>query len=73
MNSNMMNSKELTALFFTELKKYNATNFKTLQNADLTQDDPVVKKCFSAVITRYVILQIETRSDCSILCGVSGH
>lgn len=57
MNSSMMNSKELTALFFTELKKYNATNFKTLQNADLTQDDPVVKKCFSAVITRYFIFR----------------
>lgn len=53
----MRQSKELVQLFFADLKKYNATNFKTLQKADITVDDATVRKCFSAVITRYFIFK----------------
>lgn len=53
----MKTTKELVHLFFTDLKKYNATNFKTLQHADVSVDDATVRKCFSAVITRYFIFR----------------
>ena len=42
--------------FFTELKQYNSTNFKTLKTADLnTAIDVTVTKAFSSVVTRYFI------------------
>lgn len=41
--------------FFKELKKYNSTNFKTLQTAELNAEDPSVIKAFSSVITRFFI------------------
>lgn len=50
-----MNSKELSNLFFSELKKYNGTNFKMLRDADLTKEDPAIYKCCSSVVTRYFI------------------
>ena len=52
-----MTPNELINLFFSELKKYNGSNFKTLKNADLKHDgdDPVVRKAFSSVLTRYSI------------------
>ena len=39
-----MTTNELVNLFFSDLKKYNPTNFKTLWKADLSKnnDDPVV-------------------------------
>ena len=46
---------ELTELFFKDLKSYNTTNFRTLANATLIEDDPVVHKAYSSVITRYWI------------------
>ena len=50
-----MNSDVYTQ-FFNELKQYNSTNFKTLYDANLSGDVPViVKKAFSSVITRYFI------------------
>ncbi|MBP5433593.1 hypothetical protein [Ruminococcus sp.] len=50
-----MNS-DVYSRFFTELKQYNSTNFKTLHTADLTADvDVSVKKAFSSVVTRYFI------------------
>lgn len=53
-----MTTNELINLFFCDLKKYNSTNFNNLLNADLSQDDdPVVRKCFSSVITRYFIFR----------------
>jgi len=50
-----MKGSNLCDLFFQELKKYNATNFKTLLEADLQQDNPVVHKACSSVVTRYFI------------------
>lgn len=42
-------------LFFTELKQYNGTNFRTLRDADLTDTTPDVLKAFSSTLTRYFI------------------
>lgn len=54
-----MTTNELIDLFLSELKKYNNMNFKTLETADLTKDgdDPIVRKSFSSVITRYFIFR----------------
>ena len=42
--------------FFSELKQYNSTNFKTLHTANLDGDvDVTIKKAFSSVVTRYFI------------------
>ena len=53
----MRSSKELTDCFFFDLKKYNATNFKTIAKADLTKQDATVHKAFSSVVTRYFIFK----------------
>ena len=53
----MHSSLELTQLFFSDIKKYNTSNFKAIEKADLTTDDPVVHKAFSSVITRYFIFR----------------
>lgn len=53
----MKSSKELTDSFFSDLKKYNQTNFKTILNADLSYQDATVHKAFSSVITRYFIFR----------------
>lgn len=53
MSSN--NLEELKFLFFKELKQYNSTNFKTLVKSDLSQDNAVVHKACSSVVTRYFI------------------
>lgn len=45
----------LTELFFHDLKQYNNTNFKTLETTDLTDENPVLYKSCSSVITRYFI------------------
>ena len=52
-----MNSKthDIVKLFFAELKKYNLTNFRTLEKADLSESNPIVHKAFSSVVTRYFI------------------
>ena len=52
-----MTTSELINLFFSELKHYNNSNFKTLVEADLHNngDDPVVMKSFSSALTRYFI------------------
>ena len=54
-----MTTTELINLFFSELKRFNSSNFKTLEKADLTVngDDPIVRKSFSSVITRYFIFR----------------
>lgn len=49
------NQLELSHLFFKELKQYNTTNFRTLQNADLSKEDAIVHKAFSSVVTRFFI------------------
>lgn len=51
----MLSNLELTDLFFSDLKSYNSNNFRTLEKADLTKDDPKVHKAFSSVVTRYFI------------------
>lgn len=51
----MSNSNKLSNLFFSELKQYNRTNFKTLLNADLNTEDASVHKACSSVVTRYFI------------------
>lgn len=45
----------LATVFFTELKQYNSTNFKTLHTADLMVANAAIIKAFSSVITRYFI------------------
>lgn len=51
----MLSSLELVTLFFHDLKEYNSTNFKTIQKADLTQDNATVHKAFSSAVTRFFI------------------
>jgi len=51
----MLSNIELTHLFFKDLKTYNQTNFRTIRNADLTSDNPIIHKAFSSVVTRYFI------------------
>ena len=53
----MRSSKELTEMFFSDLKRYNNSNFKAIAEADVSNQDPVVHKAFSAVITRYFIFR----------------
>jgi hypothetical protein len=52
-----MTTNELINLFFSELKGFNSRNFKTLRTADLKNngDDPLVRKAFSSVLTRFNI------------------
>ena len=54
-----MTTNELINLFFSDLKRYNTSNFKTLEKADLSKDgdSPMVRKSFSSVITRYFIFR----------------
>lgn len=54
-----MTTNELINLFFSDLKRYNSSNFKTLEKADLAKDgdSPMVRKSFSSVITRYFIFR----------------
>ena len=54
-----MTTNELINLFFSDLKRYNSSNFKTLEKADLAVDgdSPMVRKSFSSVITRYFIFR----------------
>ena len=52
MNSNCT---DVSKLFFDDLKRYNLTNFRTLEKADLSESNPIVHKAFSSVVTRYFI------------------
>ena len=49
------NPNEYVDLFFKELKTYNNTNFRTLLRARLANDDAIVHKSFSSVVTRFFI------------------
>jgi hypothetical protein len=51
----MMSSLELTNIFFSDLKNFNKSNFRTLEKADLSEHNAVIHKAFSSVITRYWI------------------
>ena len=53
----MLSSTDMANLFFSELKKFNSTNFKTLEKADLSIEDATVHKAFSSVVTRYFIFR----------------
>ena len=54
-----MTTKELVSCFFTDLKKYNPTNFKTMTRVDILNDpnNPVMLKSYSSVITRSLIFR----------------
>lgn len=53
-----MNSNgDLVSLFFKELKQYNSSNFKILAKANLSNNDAVVHKSCSSVVTRYFIFK----------------
>lgn len=58
----MRPTKDLTDLFFKNLKEFNSTNFRTIEKADLTVNSPIVHKSFSSVLTRYFIF-IEKHPD----------
>lgn len=51
----MNSSTELVHTFFHDLKKYNSTNFRTIEKANLSNADSTVHKAFSSVVTRYFI------------------
>lgn len=53
----MLSSLDLVNLFFNELKRYNSTNFRTIEKAELTRDDATVHKAFSSVVTRFFIFK----------------
>lgn len=53
----MRSHSELTRLFFSDIKRYNVTNFKAIAKADLSKDDPAVHKAFSSIVTRYFIFK----------------
>ena len=59
-------AKELENMFFSELKQYNNTNFKTLLTADLSADDAKAHKSFCSVITRYFIFREKHKEDLSV-------
>lgn len=67
----MKTAQELEHCFFTELKKYNSTNFNTLLTADLSIDDAKTHKSFSSVITRYFIFREKhselSEAECNLL------
>lgn len=51
----MLSSLELTRIFFSDIKNFNSTNFRTIEKAELNKDDATVHKAFSSVVTRYFI------------------
>lgn len=51
----MTSSTSLVHTFFHDLKKYNSTNFRTIEKAELSSPDPTIHKAFSSVVTRYFI------------------
>lgn len=53
----MRTAKELTQMFFHDLKEYNSTNFKNILEADLSKNDPCAFKAFSSAVTRYFIFK----------------
>lgn len=61
-----MTSSELCKTFFKDLKKYNLTNYKILERADLSESNYIVHKAFSSVVTRYFIF-CEKHDDVSEL------
>lgn len=66
-----MTSESLTSLFFTDLKKYNATCFKKLTSDESVMTNSDILKAYSSVITRYFIFVEKhpelTVSECRIL------
>lgn len=60
----MKTADQLECMFFEELQTYNITNFNTLVNSDVDQNDAKIRKCYSSVITRYFIFR-EKHSELS--------
>ena len=67
----MLSNNDLIKTFFRDLKKYNTTNFRTIEKADLTREDATTYKSFSSVVTRYFIFREKhpeiSESDLKIL------
>lgn len=55
----MSRAFELQDMFFSDLKSYNSTNYRTLLKADLLSPSNASKahKAFSSVVTRYFIFR----------------
>lgn len=53
----MQSNKDLTRLFFHDLKSYNVRCFKTIEKSNLSDENPEVYKSCSSVITRYFIFR----------------
>lgn len=53
----MAQKQEVAELFFSELKKFNSTNFRTIEHASLEQSNPVIHKAFSSAVTRFFIFK----------------
>lgn len=51
----MASNVNLTDIFFKDLKKYNKTNFKTIEHADLSKESVITYKSLSSVVTRFFI------------------
>lgn len=53
----MLSSLELTQTFFKDLKKFNTTNFRTIEKAQIIDGkyDATIHKAFSSAVTRYFI------------------
>ncbi len=51
----LSNVDDLATIFFTDLKRYNKSNFKTIEKLDLDESSPTLLKSFSSVVTRFFI------------------
>lgn len=49
------NVDDLATIFFNDLKRYNKSNFKTLERLDVDELSPTLLKSFSSVVTRFFI------------------
>ena len=48
-------SSNLQSTFFSELKSYNKSNFKSILATNYADDTPISNKVFSSVVTRFYI------------------
>ena len=53
----MLSSKQLVDLFFSDLKRFNSSNFRTIATANIQLQDASVHKAYSSIITRYFIFK----------------
>lgn len=53
----MKTVQDLEEAFFSDLRKFNITNYRALKDADLSKNDARTHKAFSSVLTRYFIFR----------------